>query len=93
MMDFELAINATFVNFPGVEMKGYFYHLSSNLWKQRYNDEEEYAIALRMLTVLACVPPNKEEEALNRMSSLGGHPSRTEKTVCRLQPKNFTHCR
>ena len=35
MMDFELAsINASSVNFPGVEMKGCFYHLSSNLWKR-----------------------------------------------------------
>ena len=34
MLDFELAsINAASVNFPGVEMKGCFYHLSSNLWK------------------------------------------------------------
>ena len=67
MMDFELASqNAASVNFPGEEMKGCFYHLSSNLWKriqklglqQRYNDEEEFAIFLRILAALAFVPPN-----------------------------------
>jgi len=32
MVDFEIAaINAAAVNFPGVEMKGCFYHLCSNL--------------------------------------------------------------
>ena len=50
----------------GVQMKGCFYHLSSNLWKriqrlglqQRYNNKEEFAIFLRMLAALAFVPPN-----------------------------------
>jgi len=45
MVDFEIAaINAAAVNFPGVEMKGCFYHFCSNLWKriQRAGFQERY---------------------------------------------------
>ena len=53
MTDFEIAdINAAATNFEGTEMKGYFLHLCSNLWKriqrkglqQRYIDDAEFAL-------------------------------------------------
>lgn len=85
LMDFELAaMNAGVVNFPGVEMKGCFFHFTSNLWKrvqraglqERYNNDANLANDLRMLAALAFVPPNDvigcfEEVVLNIRNTHG----------------------
>ena len=66
MNDFETAsINVAAANFPGIEMKSCFYHLSENFWKriqqagllERCTNEEDFANALRMIPALAFVPP------------------------------------
>ena len=65
MTDFEIApINAAAAKFPGIEIKGCFYHLSGNFWtriqqaglQERYTNEEDFAKALRMIPQLAFVP-------------------------------------
>ena len=62
-VDFERnAINA-FQN-QTIEVQGYLYHLSANIWKhtqhlglsQRHNQEEEFALYIRMLPALAFLP-------------------------------------
>ena len=79
MVDFEFAaVNADAANFPGVEMKGCFYHLTSNLWKriqrvglqERYNNDANFANTLRMIAALAFVPPQDE---INYFEQLSGH--------------------
>ena len=66
LVDFERgAINAIQAINNQVDVKGCFYHLSSNIWKhiqnlglqQRYNDDQEFAVNLRMLCALAFLPP------------------------------------
>ena len=66
MTNFEIAsINAAAANFPGIEMKSCFYHLSSNFWKriqqaglqERYTNEEDFANVLCMIPAIAFVPP------------------------------------
>ena len=67
LVDFEKsAINAINNVNPNVETKGWFYHLSANIWKHvqslgmqdRYNDEQEFALHLRMISAVAFLPPN-----------------------------------
>ena len=67
LVDFErAAINVIEHLNPNVEIKGCFYHLSSNVWKriqqfgyqQRYNDDQEFALNTRMLCALAFLPPD-----------------------------------
>lgn len=78
MMDFEIAaMNAAAVNFPGVNMKGCFYHFCSNLWKriqkeglqERYQNDENFANTLRMLAALAFVPPQDVIESFEELSN------------------------
>ena len=65
MTDFQIAA----INAAATFMKGYFFHLSSNLWKQiqrnglqqRYIDDTEFANTLRMIAALAFVPPDEVE--------------------------------
>ena len=67
MTDFEIAsINAAAANFPGIEIKGCFCHLSANFWKgiqqaglqEKYANEENVVNVLRMIPALAFVPPD-----------------------------------
>ena len=54
MIDFEIAAINAAATFEGTEMKGCFFHLCSNLWKQiqrsglqqRYIDDAEFANTL-----------------------------------------------
>ena len=66
-MDFERAVlNSVRQVYPNTEFKGCFYHLSSNTWKNiqnlglqnHYQDDENFALWLRMLSALVFVPPN-----------------------------------
>ena len=75
MIDFEIAaINAAAATFEGTEMKGCFFHLCSNLWKQnqrsglqqRYIDDAEYANTLRMIAELVFVSPDEVEAYFER---------------------------
>ena len=67
LVDFERgAINAIRNASQDIEEKGCFYHLCSNVWKriqhlglqQRYNDDQEFSLHLRMLCDLAFLPPD-----------------------------------
>ena len=67
LMDFErAALNSFGQVYPNIEFKGSFYHFSSNIWKHienlglqnHYQDDEDFALWLRMLSALAFVPPN-----------------------------------
>ena len=62
LVDFKRgAINAIRNANQDIEVKGCFYHLCSNVWKriqhlglqQRYNDDQEFSLHLRMLCALA----------------------------------------
>ena len=66
MLDFEkAAINAAENVFENVELSCCFFHLSSNIWKQiqnnglqeRYVEDAEFALHMRMVAALAFVPP------------------------------------
>ena len=66
-MDFErAALNSVCQVHPNTELKGCFYHFSSNIWKHiqnlglqnPYQDDENFALWIRMLSALAFVPPN-----------------------------------
>ena len=67
LMDFErAALNSVCQVYPNSEIKGCFHHFSSNIWKyiqnlglqNHYQDDENFALWLRMLSALAFVPPN-----------------------------------
>ena len=67
LVDFERrAINAIRNANQDIEVKGCFFHLCSNVWKriqhlglqQRYNDDQEFSLHLRMLCALAFLPPD-----------------------------------
>ena len=63
LVDFERSAINAFQN-RNIEVQGYFYHLSANIWKhtqhqglsQRYNQKEEFALYIRMLPALAFLP-------------------------------------
>ena len=64
--DFERAAISSILNLnPQIEVKGCFYHFSSNVWKriqnvglqQRYNNDQELASQLRMWSAIAFLPP------------------------------------
>ena len=65
MFDFKkAAINAAENFFENVEVSCYFFHLSSNIWKQiqnnglqeRYVEDAEFALHMCMVAALAFVP-------------------------------------
>ena len=63
MVDFERSAINAFQN-RNIEVQGCFYHLSPNIWNhtqhlglsQRYNQEEEFALHIRILPALAFFP-------------------------------------
>ena len=63
LIDFERSVFNAFQN-RNIEVQGCFYHLYANIWKhdqhlglsQRYNQEEEFALHITMLPVLALLP-------------------------------------
>ena len=65
LFDFEqAAFNAARNTFPGVEVKGCFFHLCQNIWKkiqqnglaQLYEDDDDFALLMRSISALAFVP-------------------------------------
>jgi hypothetical protein len=67
MVDFEQAmINSIQQVLPNAQVKGCFYHFSQNLYRkiqeqglqQRYQEDTDFAIKIRMVAALAFVPPN-----------------------------------
>ena len=78
-MDFEkAAINAVQNINNRIQVKGCFYHLSSNVWKriqqfglqQRYNDDQdqEFALNLRMLCAAAFLLPAQVIEGFENLA-------------------------
>ena len=64
-MDFEKAsLNAFEGLHPNCSLTGYFFHLSKNIWKkvqsagiqQRYQDDDDFSLHVRMIMSLAFVP-------------------------------------
>ena len=65
--DYELAAINSFKNcFPNAEQKGCFFHFAQSLYRkiqseglqQRYSNDPEFSLQLRMLAALAMVPEN-----------------------------------
>ena len=65
LLDFEkAAMNGANINFNGVDIKGCFFHLCSNIWKRfqnsrlkwLYENDQEFSTLMRMVASLACVP-------------------------------------
>ena len=79
LVDFEKgAMNAIEHFKPDTEIKGCFYHLSSNVWKkvrelgfqQRYVNEEEFALHCRMLCALAFLPEADVIDGFNELTDV-----------------------
>ena len=59
-------------------MKGCLYHLSSNIWKkvqdfglqQRYNEDQEFALHIRMPCAFAFMPPDNVIAGFEELSDL-----------------------
>ena len=77
LIDFEKAALIAFeVVFPNSTLSGCFFHLSSNVWKkvqnvglqQRYQNDDEFSIHVRMLMSLAFVPVTEVENAFGDLS-------------------------
>ena len=72
------AINAFHLIDENIDMKGCFYHLSSNIWKkfqhfalqQRYNEDQEFALHTRMLCAVAFMPPDNVITRFEEISDL-----------------------
>ena len=72
------AINAFHLIDENIDMKGCFYHLSSNIWKkvqyfalqQRYNEDQEFALHTRMLCAVAFMPPDNVITGFEEISDL-----------------------
>ena len=67
LMNFQrAALNFVRQVYPNTEIKGCFYHFSSNIWKHiqnfglqnPYHNDENFALWLRMLSAIAFVPSN-----------------------------------
>lgn len=65
LFDFELAaMNSARNIFPGIDVKGCFFHLSQNIWKRiqetgltvLYETDDEFATLMRMIAALSFVP-------------------------------------
>lgn len=75
-MDFEkAAMNAIQESFQEVEIHGCFYHLAQNVYRkiqseglhERYMNDENVSLSLRMLTALAFVPVNEVAKAFEAL--------------------------
>ena len=74
LVDFERSAINAFQN-RNIEVQGFFYHLSANIWKhtqhmglsQRYNQEEEFALHIRMLQVLEFLPADDVIEGFEEL--------------------------
>ena len=59
-------------------MYGCFYHLCSNMWKriqqsglqERYINDPEFALHLRMISALAFLPPNDVQNSFDQLAAL-----------------------
>ena len=59
-------------------MRGCFYHLCSNICKriqqsglqERYINDPEFALHLRMITALAFLPPNDVQNSIDQLAAL-----------------------
>jgi len=79
MIDFELAvINSLERIFPDCEIKGCFFHLSQNIYRkiqenglqQRYQEDPDFALNLRMIPALAFVPTDEVVGAFEELSDI-----------------------
>ena len=79
LCDFELATtNSASATFPNADISGCFFHLCSNIWKKiqslglqvQYNNDQWFALHLRMIPALAFIPPNNIVDAFERLTDL-----------------------
>ena len=77
LCDFEVAIkNALEAVFPGVTVKGCYFHLTKNIWRRiqaeglqdRYEQDPAFVEEVRMIAALAFVPPNDVDRYFNIIS-------------------------
>ena len=96
LVDFErAAINAIQRLSGNIDVKGCFYHLSSNIWKkiqhlgfqERFQNEADFAIRLKMLAATAFLPPaqviNGFEELTNYLRDHYSWVQPTYRSNCR----------
>ena len=78
LINYELAIkNAHDVVFPGVDVKGCFFHFTQNMWKKlqenglqaRYQQDPAFVIEVRMIAALAFVPGIDITQVFNDLSN------------------------
>ncbi len=78
LIDFELAIkNALETVFPGVIMKGCYFHFTRNIWKriqsnglhERYQHDHGFVTDVRMIAALAFVPENDVDRVYNILAN------------------------
>ena len=63
---------------PNVEIKGCLFHLSSKIWKHiqsvglqdRYNEDSEFSLPLRMLAALTFVPENNVTQCFSQVCDI-----------------------
>ena len=72
LLDFErAAMNVAETRLPNSNVTGCFFHLSSNIRKRiqslqdRYNNDEVFALNLRMISAIAFVPPDDVIESFD----------------------------
>ena len=79
VVDFQCAaINAFHLIGENIDMKGCFYHFSSNTWKKvqhfglqkRYNEGQEFTLQTRILYAVAFMPPDNAIAGFEELSDL-----------------------
>lgn len=74
MIDFEkAAMNAISKTFPVTKIRGCFFHFTQSVWRhvqqaglqQKYTEDSEFALQIRMMTALSFVPVANVEQAFN----------------------------
>ena len=77
LIDFEVAVkNALEIVFPGVDVKGCYFHLTQNIYKRikdnglqvRYQQDAAFTLEVRMIAALAFVPGNDVNQYFNTLS-------------------------
>ena len=76
-MDYERAmLNACTAEFPSARLRGCFFHFAQCIWRslqtnglmQRYEQDSEFALQMRMIPALAFVPPSRITSAFELLS-------------------------
>lgn len=101
-IDFEkAAINAIKDNFPLADIHGCHFHFSQNIWRhiqsiglqKRYNEDEDFALQLRLLIALAFVPEDDVTKAYDELISTEFYASNDDQIEKLLDYVQLTYIR